>query len=264
SHPLARSVYGTVGSITGLTVDAMRDYFRRRYSPGNVALIGAGNIDFDALKKTAEQRCGRWEPLDAARSLEPVASDSRFLVVRKETATQQYAVAMSDGPAASDDDRFAASLLATVLGDDTGSRLYWELVDPGLAEHASLGHWEYEEAGLFITYLSCESDQAADDLQRVLDVYREAERNGVTEEELSLAKSKVSSRIVLSGERPRNRLFAVASEWVQRRQYRSVRDLLEAVAAVGTDDLARVLAEHPLSRSTTVTIGPLAEVAQPS
>ena len=67
SHPLARSVLGTVESITDLAVEAMRDYFRRRYSPGNVALVAAGRVDFDALVKTAERACGGWEPLETSR-----------------------------------------------------------------------------------------------------------------------------------------------------------------------------------------------------
>ena len=191
------------------------------------------------------------------------AASPRFLVIEKETATQQYAVQMSGGPAANDDDRYAAGLLSTVLGDDTGSRLFWDLVDPGLAEHASLGHLEYDDAGLYVTHLSCAPDRARDNLQRVLDIYRQAERDGITDEELSQAKSKWSSRIVLSGERPRNRLFAVGGEWVQRRQYRSVRDVLDAVAAVSRDDVWRVLTRYPLSRATTVAIGPLGELPAP-
>ena len=55
-------------------------------------------------------------------------------MLHKETATQQYVLQLAAGPAAEDHDRYAAKLLATVLGDDSGSRLYWELVDPGLAE----------------------------------------------------------------------------------------------------------------------------------
>src|SRR4029453_7889772 len=40
--PLGRSVLGTVQSIEQLPVDAMRGYFRNRYSPGNITLVAAG------------------------------------------------------------------------------------------------------------------------------------------------------------------------------------------------------------------------------
>jgi len=264
SHPLGHSVLGTVESVTRLSVEAMRDYFRRRYSPDNVVLAGAGRIDFDALCASARRCCGAWKPAADARSIEQVNPRQAFEVLQKETATQQYALQLSAGPAADEPLRYAAKLLGTVLGDDSGSRLYWELVDPGLAEHASLSHCEYEGAGLMMTYLTCAPERAAENLQRILDVYRRAEADGVTQAELDQAKSKIRSRIVLSSERPRGRLFTVGGDWVYRREYRSVRDDLETVAAVTPPQIAEVLSAYPLTRSTTVTIGPLAEVHAPA
>jgi len=264
SHPLGRSVLGTIESITALPVEAMRDYFGRRYAPGNVTLAAAGRIDFDALVQSAARCCCAWEPVDAPRGVDEALPQEGFQVVCKPAATQQYAVQLAPGPAAADDDRHAARLLAAVLGDQTGSRLFWELVDPGLAEHASLHPCEYDGAGMMMTYLSCDPEHAEGNLQRVLEMYRRVESDvPVSGEELAQAKSKLSSRVVLSGERPRGRLFSVGGEWTQRRQYRSVRDELAATAAVTPEQVAAVLARFPLTRSTTVTIGPLAEVAAP-
>ena len=222
SHPLGRSVLGTAESIRGLTSEAMGDYFRRRYSPGNIVLAAAGRIDFDGLVACVERRCGRWAPVATSRTVEPAAARDGFQVLRKETATQQYLLQIAAGPAAEDRDRYAAKLLATVLGDDSGSRLYWELVDPGLVEHISLSHSEHQGAGMMMTYMSCEPEQTADNLRRILKIYRAVEAEGVTEAELEQAKSKVRSRIVLGSERPRGRLFAVGSDWVYRREYRPV------------------------------------------
>ena len=137
-HPLARSVLGTVESIQALPVEAMRDYHRRRYAPGNMVLAATGAVDFPALVAAARRLCGDWEPQPAAERLEPVpaAAASRDLVVRP-TAALEYAVRMSAGPDERSADRFAAKLLATVLGDSSGSRLYWAFVDSGVAEQAS-------------------------------------------------------------------------------------------------------------------------------
>ena len=55
-HPLGRSVLGTAESIAGLPVEAMRAYFRRRYSPGNIVLAAAGRVDFDALVSARPSR----------------------------------------------------------------------------------------------------------------------------------------------------------------------------------------------------------------
>jgi predicted Zn-dependent peptidase len=263
SHPLGQSVLGTAKSVTDLTADAMHEYFRRRYSPGNIVLAGAGRINFDRLVECAERCCGDWASVATSRHITPVTGQHGFQVLHREIATQQYSLQLSAGPAAEDDDRYAAKLLATVLGDDSGSRLYWELVDPGLAEHASLHHGEHQGAGMMMTYMSCEPDRTASNLQRIMELYRQAQASGVTAAELEQAKNKILSRIVLSSERPRGRLFALGNDWVYRHEYCPVEADLKAVASVSVDDIAAVLAKYPLVRPTTVTIGPLAKVPQP-
>ncbi len=260
SHPLGHSVLGTAESIGGLSVEAMRDYFHRRYSPANITLAAAGRIDFPRLVAAAERQCD-WPAVPAERVIQPCVAQDGFRALRKESATQQYLLRLSSGPAAEDADRYAAKLLATVLGDDSGSRLYWELVDPGLAEQVSLSHCEYQGAGTMITYMSCDPDQAAGNLERIADVYGKVEADGVTAAEVDQAKNKVRSRIVLSSERPRGRLFVLGTDWIYRREYRPTEADLAAVAALTADDLVAVLAKYPLTRATTVTIGPLAELS---
>jgi predicted Zn-dependent peptidase len=262
-HPLGRSVLGTQDSIRQLPVQAMRAYFERRYAPGNVSLVGAGRIDFPQLVAEAERICGHWPAVTAGRETPPARPRGAFESLQRETSTQQYVLQLANAPGATDDDRYAAKVLATVLGDDTGSRLFWALIDPGLAEQASLGHYDYQGAGMFLTWLSGEPDNAAANLQRIADLYRQVERDGVTQAELDQAKNKINSRVVLGSERPRGRLFAVGGHWMQRRCYRSVSDDLAAVDRVTCDDLAAVLRKYPLSASTTVTIGPLENVPPP-
>jgi len=165
------------------------------------------------------------------------------------------------GPSATDSDRYAAKILATVLGDDSGSRLYWALVDSGLAEQASLSHHDYQGAGLFMTYMSCAAESAQDNIAQIAAIYRQAEREGITAAELAQAKSKINSRVVLGSERPRGRLFTVGGNWIQRREYRTVKSDLEAIDAVSQDELQAVLARYPLSLNTTLAIGPAEKLA---
>ncbi len=262
-HPLAHSVLGTVASVGNLPVEAMRAYFERRYSPGNLTLAAAGNVEFDELIRIAEQRCGDWTPLAAERALRPGVPHAEFRVLHKESSTLEYVMQLSMAPGATDDDRYAAKILATVLGDDTGSRLYWALVDTGLAESAGVGHYDYQETGLFGTSFNCEADNTAQNLQLVRDIFRRAEQEGVAAEELSQAKNKINSRVVLGSERPRVRLFTVGGNWIQRQEYRSVRDDLEAVERVTVADLEAVLKKYPLSVNTTFAVGPLEKLEPP-
>lgn len=262
-HPLGHSVLGTAASVGGLSAEQMRGYFRERYSPGNIALVGAGRIDFERLVDDAARLCGGWEKVDTSRAVAPAETASGFHVLERPQAAQQYALQMASAPGATDPRRYAAKVLATIVGDDTGSRLYWELVDPGRAEQASLSHYDYQGTGVFMSYLCCAPKLVADNLARVLEIYRQVEREGVTAEELSQAKNKIQSRVVLSSERPRGRLFTVGGNWTQRREYRTVKDDLDAIEAIALSDLAAVLEAFPFTAATTVTIGPAKKVAQP-
>ena len=263
-HPLAKSVLGTSASITELARDQMHAYFASRYSPGNVFVAAAGKVNFAALIEQVAARCGEWQPQAAPRDVPRAKSDRRFEVVHRATATQEYVLQIADAPASEDDDRYAAKLLATIVGDDSGSRMYWELTDPGLAESASLGHYEYQGLGMYYTWLSCEPEATEDNLARLEAIYRTVEASGVTELELRQAKNKVKARVVLSSERPRSRLFNVGGNWLQRREYRTVADDLEALERVTVDDIRAVLKKYPLSACSTIAVGPLEKVARPS
>ena len=261
-HPLGRSVLGTVESITALTSEQMRKYFEQRYSPKNIALVASGNVDFAALVESAERYCGAWQPFATGRSTPRAPAHSGCEVVQKDIATQQYTVQIANGPAAEDDDRYAARLLATILGDDSGSRMFWELVDTGLAEYAGMSAYEYQGTGVYMTFLSCAPEDAAENLSRIDALMQGAEREGVTAAELQQAKNKICAHIILQAERSANRLFSVGSNWIQRREYRTVAELVKSYQSVTVSDVAGILKKYPLTQKTTVSVGPLSELEE--
>lgn len=263
-HPLGKSVLGTAESVGGLKREQMLSYFEQRYSPRNMILAAAGNVDFDSLILQAQNYCGRWPSFEAPRDIRPAQPRSEFKVLHKPLAVQQYVVQLAAAPSATDDDRYAARLLATIVGDDSGSRLFWELVDTGQAESASIGTQEYQGVGVFLTWLSCLPDLAAENLQRLAEIVQEVEVKGVLQQELTQAQNKICAHLVLQAERPTNRLFSVGNAWLQRRQYKTVREAVDAYRAVTLDDIHRVLKRYPLSKTATVAIGPLTELSPPS
>ena len=201
NHPLARSVLGSIESVGAMTAEQMKTYFQQRYSPTNMVLVAAGNIDFERLVAVAEESCGGWEAFDALRHTPRAECASQFEVLQKEEAFQQYTCQIANGPAAEDDNRFAGRLLATIVGDDSGSRLYWELVETGLAEYAAIGSYELQGTGLFMTFHGATPEQTPANLDRIRELQLEVERDGVSDEELKRAKSKICSHIILQSER---------------------------------------------------------------
>jgi predicted Zn-dependent peptidase len=263
-HPLGQSILGSVESITALEVDRMRDYFARKYSPSNIVLAFAGKADWPALLELAGTHCGAWSGGETGRQAVVPRGTHAFRALLREDDLQQTLIGVTDGPALESPDRYAAQLLATVLGDHTGSHLYWALVDPGHAEAAELSYQDYNQAGAFFTFLSCEPTEAEANLARVARVYRDVMTAGISEAELSQAKNKVLSRSVLRSERPMGRLASLGFHWTYRREYQSVEAELDAFQRVTTADVRRLLAEWPLAPMSIVSVGPTTDVKPPA
>ena len=186
-----------------------------------------------------------------------------FERVTKENAAQQYIVHISGAPATDQNERFAQRLLATVLGDDSGSRLFWALVDPGLAEYAGSATYEFQGTGITMTYLSCMPEDSQENLSELKKQFEKIEQEGVTEDELQLAKTKVCSQVVRRSERPVNRLFSVGNAWIQRHTYQTVREAVDRYRSVTVDDVRRMLDQYPLCEGATVSVGPSGTLSRP-
>lgn len=257
SHPLGRNVLGSTESVGALTPEAMRSYFESRYSPSNMTLVASGNVDFDALVRTAAKKCGNWARQTVERHVEPAAGEQHELFIQRESARQQYLIQISSAPSSDDPLRYAQRLMAVIFGDDSGSRMFWTFVDPGLAEYAVCGTHEFEGTGITMSFLCCAPDAMRDNVAKLADLKQVLIVDGVTEEELELAKSKTCSQIVRRAERPGSRLFSVGSNWLRRRKYLTVKETVDAYQQVTVDQIAQVLAQYPLNRHTSVFSGPL-------
>lgn len=262
-HPLARSVLGTTQSVGQLTPGQMHEYFRRRYSPNNLILAAAGCVDFDQLVKDAERYCGDWELIDAKRTPTKTQTTTDCLVHKHSVSFQEYVIEMADAPSAEMPQRFAARTLATIVGDDSGSRFFWELIDSGRAEYAAMSSCEYYDAGVFLTYLCCVPESAEANLKSIRQIEAEVQSEGVTERELDLAKNKITSHIVLKSERPMNRLFSIGSNWLVLKEYWAISQVVDAYRAITLDDLHQLLESYPLTRCSTVAVGPLDSFKRP-
>ncbi len=262
-HPLGNSILGSVESIKALTREQMQNYFERRYVAPNITVVAAGNFDWDGLVSLVEKHCGSWAAGPIGRQgIRPTRGSGAFELLARPKVAQEHVLLISPGPAADDPLRHTADTLALALGDDSGSRLYWALVDPGLAESADASFHDYEGTGSFYTSFSCDPEQTDDNLAIVRDVLAELQKDGITQEELNQAKSKILSRVVRSSERPMGRMQAIGMSWTYLGRYRSVDDELAAFDAVTLDKVRELLERYPLTQITTFALGPLKELAR--
>ena len=257
-HGLGYRVLGTTDTVGDLTADQMRGYFKDRYSPDNLIVSAAGRLDFDQLCADLESRCGGWTPTDASRAYsDPIESDKR-ITLNQTNVTRQYLAMLCPGPSAQDELRYASKVLADVLGDHDGSRLYWALVDPGLADEADFSFWPHDHTGAFMAYVSCDPDRAEAVEGKLFETLDGITGSGfdINEGEVQRAKNKLVTRATLQGERPAGRMQALGAKWMYHGRYVSLDEELDHLLAVKVDDLAKVLEAYTFKPRTIVTLGP--------
>jgi predicted Zn-dependent peptidase len=260
-HPLGNSILGSVQSITALTRDQMQNYYDRRYVAPNILVAAAGAFDWPAFVALIEEACEAWPSGPTGRDhLREATGVGGTHIITKAGVAQEHVMAISPGPSAESPLRYAAATLALAIGDGSGSRYYWELVDPGLVESASCSVDQNQANGVVASVFSCEPGRTLEDLEIVRRVLAEVQKNGITAEELAQAKSKIASRLVRHSERPMGRMRSIASAWMYNNEYHDIDAELARFDAVTLEAIQECLNRYPLDRTTVVAYGPLEQL----
>jgi predicted Zn-dependent peptidase len=255
NHPLSQSVLGTADSIRALTRQQMADYFTQRYGPGNTILAVAGKLNFPQIIALAEKYCGQWPPAFALRDLTPPTYHAQRKDMIDPKLNRQYTMGMTPGPSAQDPRRFAAKVLADVIGDAEGSRLYWALVDNAIAEEADFGFYPHDACGSF--YISLTTDpEKTDQSLKIAQAELTRVQSDLNDEEVERAKNKIASALVLEGEVPMGRMRAIAGQWIYNKEYRSLEQDMATLLSITPPSLRDLIKEFPFNPMTLVTLGP--------
>ncbi|KPL22744.1 MAG: hypothetical protein AMJ75_07490 [Phycisphaerae bacterium SM1_79] len=256
-HPCGNSVLGSEDSITNLTSLQMCDYFMRRYAPNNMVLACAGNFEWGQICSIAEKFCSKWERQEAGRELEDCAGSKKKERIEKANLAREHICLMSPGVSARDPRRFAAALLGVVVGDDVGSRYFWELVDKALAEAAAMQFGAMDGTGVFHSYIRCSSENVTKVLDTIKGIFRSLSLDGISEQELQKAKNKTLSALVLKNELPMGRLLDLGFNWMYLEQYRAIEEDINSIKAVTVEDVHSLIEQFDLGEFTQLSIGPV-------
>ncbi|MFC1603462.1 M16 family metallopeptidase [Planctomycetota bacterium] len=256
-HPCGNSVLGSEESIDKLTAEQMREYFAKRYAPNNIVLACAGNFEWDQICSLAADFCSAWQQQTVERKLGHSEGSRKKGRLEKANLAREHICLMSAGMSAQDPRRFAASLLGMIIGDDVGSRFFWELVDKALAEAASMQFGAMDGTGAFCSYIRCSNDNVTKVLDIVRGVFDDIEKNGVTEDELRTAKNKILSALVIKNELPMRRLVDLGFNWTYLQEYRTIEDDVSAIKAVTVDDIHSLIEQFRPGDFTQLSLGPV-------
>jgi predicted Zn-dependent peptidase len=254
-HPLGPSVIGTADVITAMTRDQMAEYFQKHYGPSAMVLSMAGKFDFDHAVNEAEHLYGHWTGTAPDREYPIAFHSGRRVAMTDAKLSRAYVVGMMPGPSAQNEERFAARVLADIVGEADGSRLYWALVDNALCEDADFGFYPHDRSGSF--YLSMQTDpDRVDEVLAIAQAELARVREDITDDEVLRAKNKLATSSTVGGESPMSRMRAIGSNWLYTGEYRSVEDDLATLDKLDRRAIQAMLEKYPFDPMTIVTLSP--------
>ena len=239
-HPLGRPVLGYQDTIGAVKRDEVAGYWRERYSPANLVLAAAGNVDHDRLVHRVEA-INFASPGKRTLRADEAPAPTAGVEVHKRPTEQAHIVIGMPGLPRGHEDRHALALMDTVLGGGMSSRLFQEIREKrGLAYSVFSYRSMFADAGTFAVYVGTTPQNA----ETVIDIVREeldsVFTDGLTDAEFARAKGHLKGSLVLSGEDPGSRMTRLGKAQLTTGEILSIDELIDKVERLEMDDIRRV------------------------
>ncbi|HEX7957074.1 MAG TPA: pitrilysin family protein [Pyrinomonadaceae bacterium] len=259
-HPLGRPIEGTAETVSTFGHARTAEFHAHAYAPRNLVVAAAGNVEHRQLVELAARA------FDGRDAEDAVAGDgdaprpaAPILVQRKKELEQAHLIVAAPFPSARHADRYAASLLSSVVGGGTSSRL-WQRVreERGLAYSVGAVGSHYTDAGLFQIYAGTSPEHLDEVLDISLEEMRRVLREAVGEEELRLVKDQAVASILLGLESTSARAGTLARQEIVHGRRIPPDEVIARIEAVTPEDLLRVASEF--FKSDALALGALGDL----
>ena len=258
---LGRPIEGTRETVSSFDHQVIAEFHAREFSPSNLVIAAAGNVEHDPLVAMVERAFSGSSPVRKETSTAgsnrqtvptPVPA-TPILIEQKKELEQAHLVIAAPWPDARSNDRYAASLLASVVGGGTSSRL-WQTIreERGLAYSVGAGGNTFSDVGVFTIYAGTSPEHVDEVFDLSLEELRRIVSETVPEEELQLAKDQAISSILLGLESSSMRAGALARQEIIHGRHLSPAEIVQHLEAVTPEDMQRLAREFFTSDSLAV------------
>ncbi|MDQ3650300.1 MAG: insulinase family protein [Acidobacteriota bacterium] len=266
-HALGRPIEGTPETVATFDRDRTAAFHAHSYAPRNLVIAAAGNVRHEQLVELAERAFGG---RDADGDTSAIGDDiddtsaapapaAPILLQRKKELEQAHLLLAAPWPSARDEQRYAASLLGSVIGGGTSSRL-WQQVreERGLAYAVGAAASHFTDAGVFQVYAATSPDQLDEVLDLSLAELRRVRREPVGADELRLVKDQSIASILLGLESTSARAGTLARQEMTHMHRIPPDEIIRRIEAVTPEDIQRLACDY--FNTDTLALGVLGDL----
>ena len=249
-QPLGRPIEGTAETVTSFDHEKTAAFHASEFSPVNLVIAAAGNVEHAHLVDLAERAFGKRNghghstPARQPRVESSIAA-APILIEQKDELEQAHLVIAAPWPSSLDDERYAAGMLASVLGGGTSSRLWQKIREErGLAYSVGAGGSTFSDVGVFSIFAGTSPAQLDEVLDISLAEMRRVVHETIPVEELKLARDQAVSSILLGLESSSARASTLARQEIIHHRRISTEEVIERLDQITPDDLQQVARKY--------------------
>jgi len=245
NNPIGQDVLGSDEVIKNIPVEAIRGYMRNHYTPNNMVVSVAGDVDHAEVVEQISKLMGDMEP-SAAMESTPISegpSVDLVSVIAKPTA-QVHFVLGCRGYSYNDKRSRAAKVMAAVLGMGMSSRLFTNVRErQGLAYNIFADHVQFSDTGMFSVYAGVTIDKADQAVESVFNELKKITEETVGEVELAKSKRQLIAALEMGMESNSAVADRIANQLLMLGRVKPLEETIDEINSVTAEDIKRIAAE---------------------
>ncbi len=244
-HPLAYEVLGNEDVIRSIDRQAIMDYQKAYYRPGNMVVAVAGKVQHQQVVDMVEKYFGGLvdQPVAPAQLVKDSLNGQRVASLVKDTAQSHLLISTTAYPYRHPDDA-ASKMVTTILGRGLSSRLFLNVRErKGLAYTVTSILENFVDTGEFGVYAGVNLGKTPDAIEAILEELRIISTELVGDEELSKARNQIRGSLQMAMESNSSVADRLATQLLLIDEIRTVDATLAEIEAVNPADIKRVAAD---------------------
>ncbi|MGA8027481.1 MAG: pitrilysin family protein [Bryobacteraceae bacterium] len=243
-HGLGKPILGTKDTVKKFGQEMLFDYYHRVYSPHNILITAAGNLDHDYLVNLIRDKFAGLSDRGAVPRDSAPKSHAPLVLKKKESLEQVHiAIGVPAYPLAHEL-RFPLYVLNTVLGGGMSSRLFQNIREKqGLVYSVYSELNLFSDTGCFTVYAGTGVETAKQVVTSVIQEFREMRDDLIGEDELQRAKDHLKGSLMLSLESTSSRMSNLARQELYFVNFMSLDEMLESIKSVTREEVQSIARE---------------------
>jgi len=263
-QPLGWDIIGTKETVRGATRETFMGYLDRWYRAHRMVAGVAGAVGGDAVARLGELLGDVEDGSTGAPDRVDWAQDAPQVRIHEKASDQAHVRFGVHSYPIDHPDRYALSLLATVLGGGMSSRLFSEVRERrGLAYYIYGFNQGYTDAGTLFAQGGVDIARIDEAVETIAREFGRIAAEPVSDDELTKARNFAKGRLVLSLEDPRGMIMYGLRTEVLEGRTREPEEVLAGLDAVTVEDVQRVAQDIVRQeRVNLAVIGPFDDPAR--